>query len=657
MKTIILNKLEINNFKGISNLSIDFAKVTNIKGENALGKTSIFDAFTWLLFDKDSKDRKDFDVRPLDNYNNVIRGLNPHVVAHLNIEGKEIKLTKTLKEKWSRAKSESERKFTGNETMYEINDVPVKKSEYTKKISEIVDEKQFKLLTNPYLFSNLNWKEAREIILEIAGDVSIEQVFTINKDLRAIEDDLKKDDVENILKSRNASIKKLKEEKKSIPYKIEEANNSIQEIDFTSIEAEIEVKENKLKDIDRQLSDVAKVVRDKLIKNKEIMAEIQINNTKIQSYKNDAYKITEQKKQELYNKKETMRKELYSIESIKNKTSYELENLKKMYSTVEKDIISAKKEWSDEKSKEICLDGILTECPTCKRAFEDADIEIEKRVMLENFNINKANKLKQIGEKGKTLTKELEEVNLEIGNKLDLIEKYSTDMSNVEASIKEIEKEIEELKPIMPIITQENIDKLEDKNRELENLLNNTNNSSNVSDYTEEKDKLNSELKILYSKLAVKELNAKTLIRIDDLKEQEKALGAQIARQEKIVMLCEEFIKTRVDLLEASINHKFKNVKFKLFKENINGSLEETCEPLINGVPFKNANTASQINAGLDIINTLSEFYEASVPVFIDNRESINQLIDINSQIINLIVTQDNPLIIEALEEAKGGNE
>ena len=101
MKTITLNKLVISNFKGINNLEIDFSKITNIKGENALGKTSIFDAFTWLLFDKDSKDRKDFDVRTLDANNNIIRGLNPHVVAYLNVDDKEIKLIKTLKEKWS----------------------------------------------------------------------------------------------------------------------------------------------------------------------------------------------------------------------------------------------------------------------------------------------------------------------------------------------------------------------------------------------------------------------------------------------------------------------------------------------------------------------------------------------------------------------------
>ena len=125
MNSIFLKKLIINNFKGIKELNIDFSKVTNIQGENALGKTSIFDAFTWLMFDKDSKNRTDFKIKPLDENNSTIRGLNPTVTGVLDIDGQEIKLTKTYKEKWTKKRGEAEKTFTGNETIYEINDIPV----------------------------------------------------------------------------------------------------------------------------------------------------------------------------------------------------------------------------------------------------------------------------------------------------------------------------------------------------------------------------------------------------------------------------------------------------------------------------------------------------------------------------------------------------
>jgi hypothetical protein len=139
-------------------------------------------------------------------------------------------------------------------------------------------------------------------------------------------------------------------------------------------------------------------------------------------------------------------------------------------------------------------------------------------------------------------------------------------------------------------------------------------------------------------------------VRISRLLEEEKKLAQQIAELEGQEFLCEEFIKTKVELLESGINSKFRYVSFKLFETQVNGGLNETCEALINGVPFSNANTASQINAGLDIISALSEYYGVQAPIFIDNRESINQILETDSQVINLIVSKDKNLRVESEE-------
>ena len=101
-----------------------------------------------------------------------------------------------------------------------------------------------------------------------------------------------------------------------------------------------------------------------------------------------------------------------------------------------------------------------------------------------------------------------------------------------------------------------------------------------------------------------------------------------------------EFIKKKIDTLESMINKKFSYVKFKLFETQINGAEIECCKALIDGVPFSDANTASKINAGLDIINTLCEYYKITAPIFIDNRESVVSIIDCKSQIVNLIVSK-----------------
>ncbi len=164
------------------------------------------------------------------------------------------------------------------------------------------------------------------------------------------------------------------------------------------------------------------------------------------------------------------------------------------------------------------------------------------------------------------------------------------------------------------------------------------------------KEELQEQLRELDKQLAHKEVNEKAKERIRELEEEEIKLSEKIAELEGLEILSEEFIRTKVELLEEKVNSKFKYVKFKMFKNQINGGLEETCEPCINGVPYSsNLNSAAKINVGLDIINTLCNHYNINAPIFIDNRESTNKIIDVDSQVINLIVSKDKTLKVEVI--------
>jgi hypothetical protein len=144
--------------------------------------------------------------------------------------------------------------------------------------------------------------------------------------------------------------------------------------------------------------------------------------------------------------------------------------------------------------------------------------------------------------------------------------------------------------------------------------------------------------------------------RIDELKAQERVLGAEFEKLEGELYLTEEFIRTKVNLLEERINSKFKYVTFQLFDQQINGGLTETCQTLFNGVPYdKGLNNAARINSGLDIINTLSEHYGFSAPIFVDNAEAVTKLIDTKSQVISLVVSEmDKALRVEQIESKLG---
>ncbi|APM40572.1 AAA family ATPase [Clostridium kluyveri] len=110
-KTIVLKELHLRSFKGIKELDINFDKITNVYGDNATGKTTIFDAFTWLLFNKDSQDISKFDVQPLDENNKVVHMVDTEVEAVLEINGINTVLRKLLKEKWVKPKEKLNQSF------------------------------------------------------------------------------------------------------------------------------------------------------------------------------------------------------------------------------------------------------------------------------------------------------------------------------------------------------------------------------------------------------------------------------------------------------------------------------------------------------------------------------------------------------------------
>lgn len=645
MKLIILKQLIVENFKGIKEINIDFEKVTNILGENALGKTSIFDAFSWLMFDKDSKNRTSFNIKPLDEKNEVIRGLNPTVIGVLEIDGVEIKLAKTYKEKWTKKRGESEKIFTGNETIYEINDVPVKKSEYQKQISEIADEEQFKLLTNPYFFSDsLNWKEARQLILEVAGDITIGQVIDSNKELEPLRIELSNQNIETVMKSKKATIKKLGDRKKDIPVRINECDRSIVDIDFKTVRVEVETLNTSLEKIEDALLDSTKA-NEQILKDKEAIFSMK---QRIQEINQQAINRGGDKKVDLMNDLRVAENEvndyrlkLITIDNERKSKDYQKNTFIKEMDRLRTKFVNKQKENLDTSS-------IETECPTCKRAFETDDIEAKRQELLENFNLNKSKILKDIQAEGVGAKKEVEIITLE----LDELNKQSTELLGIiqdkNMKVEQIKSEIEKLKVEAVYIDadKETLETLNKDIAELETKVLSPNDTSIEELRAKKKDIIN-QINELNKTLAKEELNKDLEVRKQELLDEEKELGIEIAKQEKIVMLCELFIKTRVNMLENNINSKFKNVRFKLFKEQVNGGIDETCEALINGVPFSNANTAGQINAGLDIIDTLSKHFSVQAPIFIDNRESVNNLIEIDNQIINLVVTKDNPLKIQ----------
>ena len=659
MKNIVLKSLELKNFKSFRHAKFDdFNEKENfIYGKNGAGKSTLFDAFLWLLFGKDANDGKDYGIKPLDENNQAQKQVDVEVHATLLINNEEVTLSKIYKEKWQKVRGQEEKTFKGHETELIFNQVPVSLKEFSSKIAEISEESLFKLITSPSAFEALDWKKKREVLVSIAGEVSDGELFNSDVDFKELSLKLTNKTLDEYDTQLKASIKKSKQEKEDTPARIDELKNSkIEDIDFAKIDSDIQEKETKVSDIDSELENASKSVQKIVDANTKIQQEIQ----QLNSQKSEIeIGLRNQAKKDCFvdnSSIEALKSKLRLKKSERDDYANNRSNINSAILDYQKqiEILQTKKQnlvdsYNNENSKQLIFKEDDFNCPCCSRPFEVKDIDSKKQELISKFNTDKTSLLNTIINDGNQVKKQLEVVN-------NTLNSYQTKLDEQKGFIDQLTNEIVSIENQIQTETS-NLQTPKNEEEVYQSLINNDAQLSKLkieiatlqsgikeikqadnSELKEQKQIIQSEIKKLIELKGKSSVNESIDNRIKELATREKELSQIIVSLEKEQFVIERFKKVKTESLEKSVNEKFEYVTFKLFDEQVNGGLNPTCITLVNGVPFGSANTAGRINAGLDIINTLCKVNEINAPIFIDNRESVTELIPTESQIISLIV-------------------
>ncbi len=650
MKNVFLKSLNLHYFKGTKNRQVDFKSYsTDIAGPNGSGKTTIFDAFTWLLFGKDSHDRKDFNIKTLDSSGANVEKVEHTVEGVLSVDGTEFSLKRVFKENWVTKRGSIEPELKGHETLYYINEVPRKAGEYAAEINELIDESLFKLLTNPRYFANLNWKNQRDILFTMAGTVTDAEIAHGNREFEAILEKLSGKKLADYKIEIASKKKKLKDDLEAIPTRVDEAERSKPEsVDFTEIETKITALNGDVSDIDNAIEDASRAFALQFEANQEIQKEINANTVKQahivfnanQTRRDQDFKIKAEKR-EIENQISDTKRRISSLkqsiqftEKQKVNTANLLDSLRKKWHTVNDSTFTEK-------------EGVLT-CPVFNIICDSPKAaELHKAnadAARYAFNKKKVEEINTINTQGKELNNDMEAHNLEIANVQKDIEAEETELQKLQNKL--LAYPADDAKPHE--ITGSNIPEwltIQKMNDELKTKLVSVEKPDNSALKAQKQDLLQV-IDGLKKQLAGKDQIDRIDNRIAELNQTGRNLAQQIADLEKDELTLDAFNRAKIEECESRINGKFKFVTFKLFNQQLNGGESETCEMLIDGVPYSDANTASQINAGLDVINVLSEFNGVSAPIFIDGRESVTDILPVQSQVINLIVTNSKKLTV-----------
>jgi len=640
---IELKSLHLENFKGIKSLSVDFEQVTSICGDNATGKTTLMDAFTWLLFGKDGRDNKDFNIKTLDAFGQAIPQIDHSVEGILYIDEQETTLRRTYREKWIRRRGSEESELTGHETLFYWNEVPLLAGEYKSKIDALVDEVLFKLLTSTMVFNSMKWQDRREVLIRIAGDIG-------NADIVKA---MKKDQVNDITEILNSGKpmeeyrkeiamrkKKLDNDLELIPSRIDEVQRGMPESrDFALVEKDIAEHEANLKEIENTISDQVAAYKEQGDEIQEVQSQIFDLKKKQQAMEFEISSKASQSGSDVEMKRNSLSNQIAQTHSKLKDEENNLIQFTEAKERTEKAIDQLRKEWT-EASKLTCVIDEDFVCPTCKRVLDPETIESKTKEIQDNFEKHKSEKLSEIKDLGNHRRTTISRIDADIKSAEDTIVQLKKDIEEIEKELSEI-KIPEQPKGENPEITKikQQITTLELQILEVPKL--------DVEGLKQQRASIQSRLDNLKMSLGAKDVIARAEKRINELLEEERTLAQQISDLERQEFTIDGYIRSKMDMVEVRVNEKFELVRFKMFNVLLNGGIEECCETTLDGVPYADMNSAGRIQAGVDIINTLSEHYGIWCPIWIDNRESTNQIPQTKSQLVNLVVTRDKKLIIK----------
>ena len=649
MNEIKLSKMELRNFKGIKGFTLDInAQNANIYGENGTGKTTLNDAFLWVMFGKDSANRADFDVKPQDEDGNDIHFLETDVTLELLLNGQARTFRKMLVEKWTKKRGEENEEFTGHETSHWVDLVPVKKKEFMEAINSIIDETAFKLLTNPFYFCvQLKWEERRKILMEICGDVTDGEVIASDKELASLTAILSGRTIADQKKIIAEKIKKINHDIAAVPIKINELSRTLQgeTVDYTLTEATLTRLKRELNDVESDMTYASGIALGYLKKQQELYSLASGMEARKKELDAGAMDGMNRAMEEMTKQTGERFRITSNISALKRQIAATL----------------GEAEIADNKAIELRAAfklenrNVFTDpapgtfvCPTCEQALPEVQRQEKFEKLASNHEYHKQLKIASIRREGKVVAGEGERLRAALVETAQQLGEQEASWSTVETRIGELEKEIETQKAntYRPDYSSDtSYSAFEVKHQALEKEI-----STPVEDLgtemREKKSSITQRISALDKTLNNRDIAKKTTARIEELKAEEWTLAGQLSDQQKIQFLIEKFIKSKVNLLEETINSRFKLVRWKLFETNINGGLQELCEAMVNGVSFNsNLNHASRVNAGLDIINVLAAHYDTVAPIFIDFRESVSEIIDTGSQVINLIKSEPDKIL------------
>ena len=636
MSNIQIVRLRLENFK--CHTLLELAPEGNsmaILGDNAAGKTSVYDALTWLLFGKDSQGNgeKNMDIKPLNSAGEIAdhRAITA-VEAKLRVGMEMVTLRRTYREVWSTKRGQSQETFEGNTSEYYIDGVPCKKTIFDDRIGQLVPEDIFKLLTSvSYFASTMPWQKRREVLFEMAGTVSDAEIMSAAPQFAALQEGMGKLSLEDYKKKLLSEKKGFTGAKTDIPARISECQKTVEdlcELDFAGAKAENDVLEGRKALLSQQIAAIENdsAARGKQLEIREVKVELEQMDTE-----NNAFR----------SKQAASAPDVGSLNNALTRQRAGLANVQSLLNAAEKSIQSYENLIAESRNRWIAVNAESFTggtCPTCAQTLPMEQL----RQATESFEQGKQARLREIERTAESQKSFLAQTQARI-------EQLRQEKSDAEEQVRAAEEALATAQST--VITVEDMagyterkaaltSKITALEGQLQGILQNS--AAAKQELQDQLITVNAQIRENMEICGKESALTYARQRIEQLREEGRNAAACLEAIEKMLFLMEEYVRYKTRVVEDGVNSLFRIARFRLFREQANGGVEDRCDVVVDGVPYSSLNNGMKINVGIDIINALSRHYGVTVPLFVDNAESVTNLEKADTQVIRLVVSADD---------------
>ena len=659
MKQIQFKKIKLLNFCGIRNAEYEFGDaLTIVKGKNGLGKTSVANAILYALFGKDINGNS-LDIKTFDKDHNIIKEIPHEVELTLSVDGDEIVLKRSLTDSW---KGEECR----NTFKYYVNGEISTAGDFKNVVDSICPEDVFRLCSSTRDFVCRPWQEQRNKLQALVGNITTDDITQCDEKFDFVVEALRKQDIDKYVHHIKYKRKEVQEQLDAVPIRLEELNKSLPEAqDWEALSTEKAQLNEKLVEYANKMQEIRTGCADKVrldaIRKKIDFAEKRKRNME-QGALNLSTEIATKHQSDILTSNaavasaqrlvDDLKAEMKGLNDTKINAGKQKEECEKQANEINQKTDEANAstwEWNAE-------DGI---CPHCGQPLPAEDVERIKKESEQNFNNRKANTLKKLDEDFDklqetytNLKKILEDVDKDMQDNMNNMTEAQKQLK--EAEFKKLEVDADKPKTYEQILAekeeyQQVVKELADLQAELDkpSETSSEETAKMLTELEKERDPIGIRYNEVLELLGTKESFDRITARIAEINEDKANYQTQLDELDEKLDIASEYNQKACQLLEDRINEHFSYVKFSLFKTNLKGERETTCECYHDGVPYRRLNTAAKVNAGIDIAYTFAKYNEIEVPMLLDECESVNHPICRGGQQIRFVVTTDDELKFE----------